>query len=220
MSRAKKLSSILVTAGPTRERIDSVRYISNFSTGNMGYELAKVSIEKGYKVTLISGPTALGKPGGARFISVEDTSQMEKAVRDNIENADCLFMASAVCDWRPIKRRSGKIKKAGKDRMTIDMVPNPDILRSVGRKKKGKLIAGFALEADSAVEKAKAKLKDKHLDLVVANSVKGRTPFGAGNTDVTIMDKRGRTEKIVNASKKKVAARILRSAEKIWREGR
>ncbi len=216
----KKLSNVLVTAGPTRERLDSVRFISNFSTGHMGYELAKASLDKGYNVTLISGPTALKRPKGVRFISVEDASQMERAVKANIKRADCLFMASAVCDWRPKWRFNGKMKKTGKNKMTVRLIPNPDILRSVGRTKGDKLIAGFALESSDAVKKAKAKLKDKNLDLIVANSVAKKTPFGPGNTDVTIIDKHGRQERVANASKKKIARKILSSAERIWREGR
>jgi len=216
----KRFSNVLVTAGPTRERLDSVRFISNFSTGNMGYELAKASLDRGYNVTLISGPTALKRPKGARFVSVEDTRQMEKAVTANIKRADCLFMASAVCDWRPKKRFNGKLKKVGKNKMTVDLVPNPDILRAIGRTKRDKLIAGFALESSDAAKKAKTKLKDKNLDLIVANSVAKRTPFGPGKTDVTIIDKHGRQERVVNTSKKSIARKILRNAERIWQEER
>ncbi len=216
----KRFTNILVTAGPTRERLDSVRFISNFSTGNMGYELAKASLDKGYNVTLISGPTALKRPKGVRFISVEDASQMERAVKANIKRADCLFMASAVCDWRPKRKFSGKMKKAGKNKMTIKLIPNPDILRGVGRAKGDKFIAGFALESSDAAKKAETKLKDKNLDLIVANSVVERRPFGPGATDVTIIDKHGRQERITNTSKKKIARKILSSAERVWREGR
>ncbi|MFH1753744.1 MAG: phosphopantothenoylcysteine decarboxylase [Candidatus Omnitrophota bacterium] len=216
----RRFSRVLVTAGPTRERLDSVRYISNFSTGNMGYALAAASLDKGYKVTLISGPTQLKRPKGARFIPVEDASEMERAVKANIKKADCLFMAGAVSDWRPTKRISGKIRKAGKKSMTLRLVPNPDILREIGRAKGKKLIAGFALESSEADKRAEAKLKDKNLDLIVANSVGKKTPFGSGKTDVTIIDRRGKRERIEGATKKNIARKILKRAERLWREER
>lgn len=216
--KATGISRILITAGPTREKIDSVRFISNFSTGNMGYEIARASLAKGYKVTLISGPTYLLPPKGVKFVRVEETREMEKAVKKYFKSADCLFMASAVCDWRPEKRSTGKIKKGKNGSVTFRFVENPDILKSIGRIKNGKLLAGFALESTELIKNAKIKLREKNLDLIVANKVGGKSPFGEGKTDVVILDRSGRTEKIFNTSKRKIAFRLLDKAEKLWKE--
>jgi phosphopantothenoylcysteine decarboxylase/phosphopantothenate--cysteine ligase len=213
----RRLSSVLITAGPTRERIDGVRYISNFSTGNMGYELARASVRRGYKTTLISGPTALTPPAGAKFIAVEDAAGMEKEVARNVKKADCLFMASAVCDWRPARQARGKLKKAGRGIM-LRLVRNPDILERVGRNNSGKVIAGFALESGGMVKNAKKKLSRKRLDFIVANRLGGRTPFGPGRTDVTIIDSHGAIERIKAARKGRVARRLLEKAEETWNE--
>jgi phosphopantothenoylcysteine decarboxylase/phosphopantothenate--cysteine ligase len=186
----------------------------------MGYELAKVSLAKGYKVTLISGPTHLARPKGARFIPVEDARELDRAVRRHFKEADCLFMSSAVCDWRPARKASGKMKKGEKKKMKLDLVQNPDILSRIGKVKGRRLSAGFALESKALIKNAKAKLKRKNLDLIVANSVGKKKPFGAGKTDVVIIDKHGRKERMVDASKKRVAGKILQRAEKIWQEGR
>lgn len=216
----KHLSHILITAGPTREKLDSVRFISNFSTGNMGYELAEAALKKGYKVTLISGPTELTPPKGVNFVKIEDARQMEKAVKRNFKRADCLFMASAVCDWRPKKAARGKIKK-GPKRLSIELIENPDILGRIGGDKGGRLLVGFALESKELIKNATAKLKRKRLDLIVANRVGSkRSPFGAGETDVTFIEKGGKRERIFNISKSAVAAEALKRAERLWRERR
>lgn len=213
MKRAK----ILITAGPTRERIDNVRYISNFSTGNMGYELAKASVKRSYHVTLISGPTNLTPPKGAEFIQVEDAKGMEQAVNKHFKNTDCLFMASAVCDWRPRKRAEKKIKKSKS--MLLNLVENTDILKNAGKAKNGTLLVGFALETDSLIKNAKQKLKNKNLDMIVANRItKSSTPFGPGRTDITIIDRQGHLERIKNTAKSKVAERLLDRAEGLWQK--
>lgn len=212
-------SRILITAGPTRERLDSVRFISNFSTGNMGYELAKAALKKGYKVTLISGPTSLPPPKGADFIPVEGALQMDRAVRRNLKKSDCLFMASAVCDWRPQKVMSRKIKK-GPKKIALRLIQNPDILGRIGKNKDGKMLVGFALESDALIKNASQKLKKKNLDLIVANKIKAKkTPFGAGKTDVIIIDRYGRRKNISKATKRRVAVELLSRAEGLWQEG-
>jgi len=214
----KRLSKILVTAGPTRERLDDIRFISNLSTGRMGYAVADCAAKRGYKVTLISGPTNIAPPGGVKFIEIEDARQMEREVKKNIKKADCLFMTSAVCDWRPEARVHGKIKKErlGK-KISIKLVKNPDILAGVSGDKDGKILIGFALESESLLTNAKKKLKAKRLDLIVANSARHKkSPFGHGKTDVTFIDNRGNVKNIRHATKKKVAKELLDSTEALW----
>jgi len=186
----------------------------------MGYELAKAAIRRGYRVTLISGPTNLAAPKGVRLIETEDALDMCKAVGQNFKNADCLFMASAVSDWRPEKVAHRKIKRTSRKTL-IKLVENPDILAKMGRKKDGKLLIGFALESGSLVKNATKKLREKNLDLIVANKVgERRPPFGTGKTDVTIIDRSGRQKSITNTTKKRLASALLDKAEKIWERRR
>lgn len=211
----RRFFRVLITAGPTRERLDSIRFISNLSTGNMGYELARAALNRGYKVTLISGPTCLPYPQGVKFVSIEGAREMEKAVKKNFKDVDCLFMASAVCDWRPQRMVEGKIKR-GPKKISLNLVPNPDILERVGRDKDGKVLVGFALESKDLVKNAIGKLKKKNLDLIVANKIDDKTPFGAGRTDVIIIDRYGRKTHILNASKRRIAREVLKRTEGLW----
>lgn len=213
----RNLSSVLVTAGPTRERLDSVRFISNFSSGNMGYEIARAALNRGLKVTLISGPTDLRRPKGARFIGVESASEMASAVKKNLKGADCVFMASAVSDWRPRKRAQGKIKK-GRAAFTLKLVRNPDILSGIARKKNGRIVVGFALESENLLANAARKLKKKNADFIVANKIGPRSPFGKGRTDVTIIDRDGGIEAIEDATKGYIARKLLKKAEALCRK--
>jgi phosphopantothenoylcysteine decarboxylase/phosphopantothenate--cysteine ligase len=216
--RSRGFKNVLVTAGPTREKIDDVRFISNLSTGRMGFEIARAAVARGYKVTLISGPTGLTPPRGARYIPVEEAREMAKAVRANFRRADCLFMASAVSDWRPEHRIRGKIKKAGGKKAALRLVKNPDIVSEAGRIKRGRLVAGFALESKDIIKNAEAKLVAKNLDFIVANGLGRRTPFGGGRTDATIIDRYGAREAIHNAPKGLVARKVIEKAERLWRE--
>lgn len=216
----RRFSRILVTAGPTRERLDSIRFITNFSTGNMGYELAKEASKRGYRVTLISGPTDLSRPKGVKFIQVEGAGDMYKAVRKNFKGADCLFMASAVSDWRPQRMVRGKIKRGPKN-ISLRLVQNPDILGEMGRIKDGKILVGFALEANNILKSATEKLKKKNLDLIVANKIdKKSTPFGTGKTEATIIDRDGKSESISNVTKRRIAVELLNRAERLWEKRR
>lgn len=213
------MKKILITAGPTRERIDGVRFISNFSTGVMGYELAKAAVKRGLEVTLISGPTALLPPEGARFVSVEAAREMENAVRRNFKACDCLFMAAAVSDFRPDKEARGKIRK--KKALTLRLVENPDILKKITRDKDKRIVAGFALESGNVIKNAQKKLKKKNLDFIVANRLsKEKPPFGAGAADVVIIDRYGEKIRIKNAPKRKIAEGLLDKANSLWERGR
>jgi phosphopantothenoylcysteine synthetase/decarboxylase len=159
---------ILITAGGTREYIDPVRFISNASTGRMGYALARAAIKAGHKVTLISAPSALRQPKSAKVINVETAGEMFSAVKDNFDKVDCLIMAAAVSDYTPAKSSNIKIKKANTD-LEIKLKPTKDILAWTGKNKKNKLVVGFALEDRNLKTNAEAKLRNKKLDMIVAN---------------------------------------------------
>ena len=202
------IGAIVVTAGPTRERIDPVRYISNYSTWTFGYEIAKAAKKKGLDVTLISGPVSLKPPSGVKLIQIESASDMRRAVLDQIRHADCLIMASAVADWSPSLRSPVKIKKHNADLM-LRLKENPDILAEAA-KIKDKVIVGFALETGNLEKNARKKLKTKSLDLIIANKLTtDHTVFGTVMTDILIIDRFGRLAAIKNKTKKELANIIL-----------
>ncbi|MDP3790460.1 MAG: phosphopantothenoylcysteine decarboxylase [Candidatus Omnitrophota bacterium] len=208
------IKRILVAAGPTRERIDPVRFISNYSTGVFGYEIAKEAKRRGLTVTLISGPTALKAPSGVKFISVESSLDMRRAVLDEFRKADCVVMTAAVADWRPIYSAKRKIKKSPKK--TIELIETPDILAELGAKKRNRIAVGFALETENLERNALKKLKDKNLDLIVANRLAGKSNiFGDKAIDVVTVDKFGNKARIHNKSKKELAGMIIDKALKL-----
>lgn len=202
------IKKILVAAGPTRERIDPVRFISNYSTGTFGYEIAKEARRRGLSVTLVSGPTALSVPRGVKFVSVESSLEMRKALINRFRKADCVIMTAAVADWRPVYSAKRKIKKSPKK--TIELVENPDILAELGTKKKDRIAVGFALETENLERNALKKLKDKNLDLIVANRLAGKNNlFGDKKIDVVTVDRFGNRTHIHGKSKKDLARIIL-----------
>lgn len=168
----KKLAgrTILVTAGPTREEIDPVRYISNHSSGKMGYALACEARRRGARVLLISGPTALPVPFGISVVNVTSAVEMQREVMARVTECDVVIKAAAVADYRPLVRSSSKIKKKA-DSTTIELVKNPDILAGLGSLKTRPFLVGFAAETDALAENAAKKLKEKNLDMIVANDV-------------------------------------------------
>lgn len=207
------IKHILVTAGPTREKIDPVRYISNYSTGTFGYEIARKARRRGLSVTLVSGPTLLPVPKGVRLVLVESADDMRAAVLALIKKSDCVIMAAAVVDWRPRRSARRKIKKDGA--RNIELVENPDILTEIGRLKKKKVAVGFALETENLEKNALKKLKDKNLDIIVANRLTSkRNVFGSGPLDVVVIDRFGNRTRIFNKSKAKLAKIILDKALK------
>lgn len=161
---------IMITAGPTREEIDPVRYISNHSSGKMGYALAQTARRRGAEVLLISGPTALAKPGGIKVIQVTSAIEMQDEVMAHITECDVVIKAAAVADYRPLVRNSTKIKKRS-DSVTLELVKNPDILAGLGGMVRRPFLVGFAAETDSLSENASKKLAEKRLDMIVANDV-------------------------------------------------
>jgi phosphopantothenoylcysteine decarboxylase/phosphopantothenate--cysteine ligase len=166
--------TVLITAGPTREEIDPVRYITNHSSGKMGYSLARAARRRGAKVLLISGPTALAKPDAVQLIKVTSAIEMQKAVMARVNECDVVIKAAAVADYRPLARASKKIKKQGAS-VTIELVKNPDILAGLGEMDDGiksrPLLVGFAAETDALAENSARKLSEKNLDMIVANDV-------------------------------------------------
>jgi phosphopantothenoylcysteine decarboxylase/phosphopantothenate--cysteine ligase len=208
---------ILVTAGPTREPFDPVRFITNYSSGKMGYALAIVARRRGAAVTLISGPSVLPVPAGVDFIPVSSAVEMREAVMKHLTGADIIIKSAAVADFRPSKRADTKIKKKSGP-LTLTLERNPDILAEIGRIKEGRILIGFAMESENLVENAKAKLMKKNLDLIVANDVK---QSGAGfQTDtniVKILDRTGGIEELPLMNKMEVAGRILDRAKRLFK---
>ena len=206
---------ILVTAGPTREPFDPVRFITNYSSGKMGYALATMARRRGAAVTLISGPSSLSVPGGVDFIPVSSAIEMREAVMKRLDDATMVIKSAAVADFRPSTQADAKIKKKG-GTLTLTLERNPDILAEIGKRKKGCILIGFAMESEDLVENAKAKLLTKNLDLIVANDLK---QSGAGfQTDtniVKILDRQGGIEALPLMDKMEVAGRILDRAKRL-----
>ncbi|MFA6636610.1 MAG: phosphopantothenoylcysteine decarboxylase [Candidatus Omnitrophota bacterium] len=208
--------TVLVTAGPTLEYLDPVRYLTNRSTGEMGYSIAKECLKKGFPVSLITGPVFLPPPRGAEVVKVDSASDMLKEVSSRAPSCGCLIMAAAVCDFRPAERQKRKIKK--KEKMTLRLIKNKDILGTL-RAKSGFVKIGFALETDNDIKNGLKKLKDKRLDLIVVNKAGGkRSPFGKSRTDYTIMEKNGGSKSFKNISKPVIARVIADAAERLMRE--
>jgi len=197
---------IVVTAGGTQEPIDPVRYISNRSSGKMGYALAEAARDRGAKVTLVTAPASLPEPVGVDVVKVSTAKEMLRAVEKVTRRANALVMAAAVADYRPIKAAKDKIKK-GEAELTLKLECTPDILGSV----KGNFIkVGFAAESSNLVGNAKRKLKQKGLDFIVANDVTASdSGFGADTNRVTIIDGKGKIDSLPLLTKREVAERIL-----------
>ena len=204
--------TILITAGPTVEDIDPVRFISNRSSGKMGYAIAACAAARGARVILVSGPTTLDAPDGVQRIAVRSAEQMNEAVQKNFSDATIAIFSAAVADYRPAEPASGKIKR-GSEEKTLRLVANPDILASAARGKGDRLIVGFAAETENLPENARKKLSAKNADLIVANDV---TAEGAGfdvdTNIVTLFSRDGRDLPLPRLSKPEVAQRILDEA--------
>src|SRR5271156_2924175 len=176
--------SILVTAGPTREDLDPVRFLTNRSSGKMGYALAEAALRRGARTILVSGPTDLPVPEGAEWIPVRSTEEMRRAVSERAADATAIIMAAALADYRPALAMTQKIKRT-EERLTLELEPTPDILAELARKKGNQILVGFAAETGRVSENARAKLRNKGADMIVANDV---TQEGAGfDTDTNIV---------------------------------
>lgn len=201
---------VLITAGPTLESLDPVRFISNRSSGKMGYALAKVARACSARVILISGPTALTPPQGVEFLKVETAEEMRTAVLKFFPETTILIMAAAVADWRPASPLYQKIKKTGQS-WWVEFVQNPDILGEVSSaRRREQILVGFSAETEKIHENANKKLKEKGLDLIVANDVtQAGAGFGTDTNIVSLIDGKGEIEELPKMSKEQVAGRIL-----------
>lgn len=209
---------ILVTAGPTHEPIDPVRFIGNRSSGKMGFALANAASLRGAEVTLITGPVSLGTPKNVKRIDVETAEQMHNAVMGHLAQNDILIMAAAVADYTPVEAAQHKIKKLGSHAqgMSVEMRTTHDILHSVAEKKTTQIVVGFALETTDELEHAKQKLVKKKLDMIVLNSVNDDgAAFGGDTNVVTIIGKNGTATKLPKMSKFDVATEILHFIRKL-----
>lgn len=213
-SQSLEGKTILVTAGPTREYLDPVRFLSNPSSGKMGFELAGEALRRGAEVILISGPTHITPPPGVRMEWVQTAEEMEKAVERNLHRADIVIMAAAVSDFKFSNPSSKKIKKRQMSR-SIHLVETPDILKKIGQRKGEKILVGFAAETENMEENALKKLKEKHLDLVVANDVsKKDIGFGSDYNQVKLVFSDGKVVRSGKKSKFEISQMILDKIEK------
>jgi phosphopantothenoylcysteine decarboxylase/phosphopantothenate--cysteine ligase len=199
---------VIVTAGPTVEALDPVRVLTNHSSGKMGYALAEACRDLGARVTLISGPTALAAPTGVTTIAIESAADLARALKGPLAKAHALVMAAAVADWRPAKRAPQKLKR-GTKALTLDLVPNPDLLKTLPRPK-GLKVVGFALETEKELAGARRKLVEKRCDLLVLNNpTRPGSRFGGDTNEVTILDARGGAERLPVLAKRAAADRIV-----------
>jgi phosphopantothenoylcysteine decarboxylase/phosphopantothenate--cysteine ligase len=200
---------VLVTAGPNREPLDPVRFISNRSTGKMGFAVAAAAWRRGAEVCLIAGPTMLPTPHGVRRRDVSTAAEMQEAVAAEFERATILFMAAAVADYRPARVSTEKLKK-GSGALILDLERTVDILAELAPRKGARVVVGFAAETEDVISNAERKLRDKRLDLVVANDVSGTDRgFAADTNAVTIIDRSGHRDTLPLMSKDAVAERII-----------
>ena len=210
-----KPGKCLISAGPTREWIDSVRYLSNPSSGKMGFELARSAMEKGFDVTLVSGPVSLSCPEGVNFVSVETALEMREALINFFAEADLTIMSAAVSDHRPENLGNLKIKK---DQLPdqLKLIPNPDILLELGKLKSSQqTLVGFAAESDDHLDNARKKLEGKNLDWIVVNDISNPTiGFESEKNEVTLLSRKNETFTLPLSTKREIASEIL---QRIWK---
>ncbi len=202
---------VVVTAGPTRERIDPVRYISNFSSGKMGYAIAEAAVALGAETTLISGPVELPKPAGVQLINVESAEEMLNAVLSRFDEADLVVKSAAVADYRPKEQHTQKMKKREGD-SSIALERTTDILKTLGEQKKGQVLIGFAAETNDAIEYGMKKLSNKNLDYIIVNDVTDPDGgFGSDTNVVTLLSRKGQAYPFDAMHKKELAKMLLRT---------
>lgn len=205
-----KGTSMIITAGPTVESIDPMRYITNRSTGKMGYSIAQVAVNRGADVTLVTGPTNLTPPQNVKkLIKIESAEEMYEAVRDNLNENQVVIKSAAVADYKPKDYSNTKIKKSDDD-LVISLDRNKDIAYEIGKIKKDKILVGFAAETNDLLENAKSKVAKKNLDFIVANDLtQDGAGFGVDTNIVKIIDKNGNIEEFPKMKKEEVANVIL-----------
>ncbi len=201
--------TVLITAGPTQEEIDPVRYITNRSSGRMGYALAEAAAQRGANVVLISGPTALSALEGVEMVAVRSSADMSEAVLSRLGFADIVIMAAAVADYRPAVRASQKIKKQ-EGSLNIELEATRDILQEIGRRGGTRFVVGFAAETEDLIENARKKLQGKNLDMIVANDVSGSdTGFDSEFNAAVLLSRDGQALELPRMTKHAMAGRIL-----------
>lgn len=207
---------VLVTAGPTREKLDPVRYITNRSSGKMGYAIAEAARDRGARVTLISGPVNLPKPQGIDCVKVNSTQDLYNEMMARCQEHDLVIQAAAPADFTPEKVSEQKIKKQGDGKLTLILTQTPDIAKAVGKKKRpGQVLVGFAAETENVTENAESKLANKNLDMIAANDV---TAAGAGfdvDTNVVTFITKEKTETLPCMPKRQVADELLDRAARL-----
>jgi phosphopantothenoylcysteine decarboxylase/phosphopantothenate--cysteine ligase len=202
--------TVLVTAGPTREELDPVRYLSNYSSGKMGYAIARIARRRGARVIMVCGPTALSVPCGVEVARVVSARQMRDAVMARMAEATVVIKAAAVADYRPALRAEQKIKKGQEAELSLALEKNPDILAELGRVKTTQLLVGFAAETTDLMENARKKLESKNLDLIVANDVsRSDAGFDVDTNAVRLLYRDGSSEELPLLSKDEVARQLL-----------
>ncbi|MBI3319856.1 MAG: phosphopantothenoylcysteine decarboxylase [Candidatus Omnitrophica bacterium] len=221
---------VLISAGPTREPIDPVRFLSNYSTGFMGACLANEAKRRGYRVTMVSGPTTEPPPRGVRLVRVEESRQMRHALTEQLPHADALIMAAAVCDFQSAVVRRAKLPRRGK--LTLSLEATPDILGGLTRRP-GQVVVGFSLETAQTLTRARAKLRAKRLDLMVSqqmtpssaprsriNGSHGHgSPFGRRAVHAFLLDAAGGARRLGHVSKPRLAHAVLDEIERLWYRG-
>ncbi|MFH0984176.1 MAG: phosphopantothenoylcysteine decarboxylase [Candidatus Omnitrophota bacterium] len=216
---APRPPKILITAGPTREMIDPVRFLSNLSTGEMGYALARAAVSRGYHVSLVSGPTHLRPPKGVMFYSVTSAVEMKKVCMELFPDHDGLIMTAAVCDFMPASTGRHKIPSA--KGLTLKLKRTPDILATLAKRKRRRIVIGFCLETRDLIPRATEKLVRKKLDGIVANFYgSGCIPFGNRRVNVRLIDSVGAVQTIEDRSKAQVARAILAWMTSMHQRGR
>jgi len=200
---------VLVTAGPTHEAVDSVRYLGNTSSGRMGFALAEAAAAAGHRVTLVAGPVHLATPRGVLREDVVSAREMLTAVREAFAEADALFMCAAVADWRPRRRRRGKWRKEDVESevATLELVRNPDILANIARRKGSRLVVGFALETGAGLRRAREKMLRKGTDYIVLNDT---SALGSARTRATLLDRDGGARLLRGGTKRAVARELVK----------
>jgi len=212
---------VVISSGPTREPVDAVRYLSNYSTGAMGRALAAEALRRGHRVTVVSGPAAEPLPRGARVIRVERAAEMAAALRRVLRRADALMMAAAVADYTPVRRATGKVPRAR--RLVLALRGTPDIVAGLPRRA-GQVFVGFALERPPVVPRAAAKLRRKRLDLVLAQQLpaaaRGSAPFGRRRVRAWLLAPAAAGRLLVQplgrVTKARVASVLLDKVERLW----
>jgi len=203
--------NILISAGPTREKIDDVRFLTNRSSGKMGYAMAEAARDAGHRVTLVSGPVSLPPVGGIQMINVESAAEMAEAILAVADAFDVIIMTAAVADYRPVRAIAGKMKKQPGN-LILELERTTDILQTLGqRKRTGQILVGFAAESDHVIDYARGKLTGKNLDWIVANDIsRADAGFAADSNAVTILGREGQMIELPTAAKKEIAREIIR----------